>query len=501
VVVASCTPHTHEPMFQDTIRQAGLNEHLFEMANIRNQCSWVHSHEWDKATEKAKDLVRMSVARAALLEPLPKVDVSLNRSALVIGGGVAGMNAALSLAEQGFPVHLIERTAELGGNLRHIHHTLEGSDPQAYLQNLVQRVEEHPLITVHTEAELKETSGFVGNFSSKLSVKGQPTTVEHGIIIVAVGGREYKGEEYLYGQDERVLTQRELEERIAEEPASIVGLRSVVMIQCVGPADRYCSRICCSVAVKNALKVKELSPSTEVYVLYKDVRTFGLYEKYYTLARQKGVHFIHYEDASLPQVQDSNGLTVNVYAPLLDTDLTLPADLVILSTGLLPSEGADDLARILKVPVDLDGFFLEAHIKLRPVDFVTEGIFVAGAAHYPKFLQESIVQAQAATARAATILSQETLRAGGVVAVVEAEKCTACLTCVRVCPFNVPVIEPTLVGAGGIKGAAQIEIAACQGCGTCAAECPAKAIQLMHYRDEQVLAEEEALFAVQPQLA
>ena len=501
VVVASCTPHTHEPMFQDTIRQAGLNEHLFEMANIRNQCSWVHSHEWDKATQKAKDLVRMSVARAALLEPLPKVDVSLNRSALVVGGGVAGMNAALSLAEQGFPVHLIERTAELGGNLRHIHHTLEGSDPQAYLQNLVQRVEEHPLITVHTEAELKETSGFVGNFSSKLSVKGQPTTVEHGIIIVAVGGREYKGEEYLYGQDERVLTQRELEERIAEEPASIVGLRSVVMIQCVGTADRYCSRICCSVAVKNALKVKELSPSTEVYVLYKDVRTFGLYEKYYTLARQKGVHFIHYEDASLPQVQDSNGLTVNVYAPLLDTDLTLPADLVILSTGLLPSEGADDLARILKVPVDLDGFFLEAHIKLRPVDFVTEGIFVAGAAHYPKFLQESIVQAQAATARAATILSQENLRAGGVVAVVEAEKCTACLTCVRVCPFNVPVIEPTLVGAGGIKGAAQIEIAACQGCGTCAAECPAKAIQLKHFRDEQIVAEEEALFAPQPQLA
>jgi heterodisulfide reductase subunit A-like polyferredoxin len=237
-----------------------------------------------------------------------------------------------------------------------------------------------------------------------------------------------------------------------------------------------------------------------VYVLYKDMRTFGLYEKYYTLARQKGVQFIHFEDARLPQVQDSHGLMVNVYAPMLDTDLTLPADLVILSTGLLPSEGANDLARVLKVPVDLDGFFLEAHIKLRPVDFVTEGIFVAGAAHYPKFLQESIVQAQAATARAATILSQETLRAGGVVAVVESEKCTACLTCVRVCPYNVPVVEPSLVGAGGIKGAAQIEIAACQGCGTCAAECPAKAIQLKHFRDEQIVAEEEALFAPQPQL-
>jgi heterodisulfide reductase subunit A-like polyferredoxin len=273
----------------------------------------------------------------------------------------------------------------------------------------------------------------------------------------------------------------------------------MVMIQCVGPADRYCGRICCSVAVKNALQVKELSPSTEVYVLYKDMRTFGLYEKYYTLARRKGVHFIHYEDARPPQVQSSNGLTVSVHAPLLGTDLALPADLVILSTGLLPSEGADDLARALKSPVDLDGFFLEAHIKLRPVDCVTEGIFVAGAAHYPKFLEESIVQAQAATARAATVLSQDSLRAGGVVAVVDAEKCTACLTCVRVCPYHVPVIVPSLVGAGGIKGAAQIEVAACQGCGTCAAECPAKAIQLKHYRDEQVVAEEEALFVWQPQ--
>jgi heterodisulfide reductase subunit A-like polyferredoxin len=500
VVVASCTPHTHEPMFQDTIRQAGLNEHLFEMANIRNQCSWVHSNDPERATEKAKDLVRMSVARAALLHPLHSVDMPLNRSALVIGGGVAGMNAALSLAEQGFPVHLVERTDQLGGNLRHVHYTLEGADPQAYLRSLIQNVEAQRLITVHTETELRDTSGFIGNFSSRLLAEGQDLNVEHGIIIVATGGREYRGNEYLYGEDDRVITQRELETRIANDAEYVARTRNVVMIQCVGPADRYCSRICCSVAVKNALKIKEISPSTEVYVLYRDMRTFGLHERYYTQARQKGVHFIHYDRERPPEVRKDGGLMVDVHAPLLNTDLALPSDLVVLSTGLLPAEGADRLASALKVPVDLDGFFLEAHIKLRPVDFVTEGIFVAGAAHYPKFIEECIVQAQAATARASTILSQETLRVGGVVAVVEPEKCTACLTCVRVCPYNVPVVDPAQAGAGGIAGAARIEAAACQGCGICAAECPAGAIQLMHYRDEQVVAEEEALLTRQPEL-
>ena len=501
VVVASCTPHTHEPMFQDTIRQAGLNEYLFEMANIRNQCSWVHSHDFDGATEKAKKMVAMSVARAELLEPLHKVHLQLHHSALVIGGGVAGMNAAVSLAEQGFPVHLLERSEHLGGNLRKVHYTLNDLDPQAYLRDLIERVEGDELITVYRDAELVKISGFVGNFSSLIRASGEESTVEHGVVIVATGGQEYRGDEYLYGQDERVLTQQGFEQLVANDPQSVAQAQNVVMILCVGPGTKYCSRICCAGAVKNALKIKQLNPGASVHVLHRDIRTYGFQERDYSKALEQGIIFTRYNDSRLPQVTADGDLEVRFWEPVLAEEITVNPDLVVLNTGIVAAEGARELASRLKVPCGLDDFFLEAHIKLRPVDFVTEGMFVAGAAHYPKFLEESIVQAQAAAARAATILSQDTLRSGGVVAVVEPEKCTGCLTCVRVCPYNVPVIDPALTGAGGIEGAARIEAAACQGCGTCAAECPAKAIQLMHYRDEQVMAEEEALFAAQPQHA
>ena len=494
VVVASCTPHTHEPMFQDTIRQSGLNEHLFEMANIRNQCSWVHSHDWDKATGKAKEMVRMSVARAALLEPLHKVDLSLQHSALVIGGGVAGMNAALSLAEQGFRVHLLERSAELGGNLRKVHYTLDDLDPQAYLRDLTEHVERHQLITVHKDAELIGISGFVGNFTSRIRSSGQESAVEHAVVVVATGAQEYQGEEYLYGQDERILTQQEFELLVANDPQAISKLQNVVMILCVGPGTRYCSRICCAGAIKNALKIRQLSPGATVHILHRDMRTYGFQERHYRKALEEGIIFTRYNDSRMPLVTADGGLQVRFWEPVLAEEIKVSPDLIVLNTGMVAAQGARELASLLKVPCGLDDFFLEAHIKLRPVDFVTEGMFVAGAAHYPKFLEESIVQARAAAARAATILSQATLRAGGVVAVVEPEKCTGCLTCVRVCPYNVPIIERTLSGAGGVVGAAHIEIAACQGCGICAAECPAKAIQLMHYRDQQVTAEAEALF-------
>jgi len=527
VVVASCTPRTHEPLFQETIREAGLNPYLFEMANIRDQCSWVHWDEPELATEKAKALVRMAVARARKLEPLRRVALDLDRHALVIGGGAAGMNAALALAEQGFPVYLIEREKELGGYLRHIHYTLDGLDPQAYLRDLIAQVENHPLITVFKGAEVVEVKGFVGNFVARIRTFVNPETVDSeivdlsdftnpestnvrthestlnvGVIIVAAGAEEWRGNAYLLGEDPRVVTQREFEEMLATGSRQPAASNQIVMIQCVGPWDAgedvpfYCSRICCTVAVKNALKVKELNPDAEVYILYKDIRTYGFWERYYTLAREKGVVFIRYTDKDKPAVRRVDGrLEVRVHEPILDRDIVLSPDLLVLSTSVVPAEGSEELSELLKLPLSREGFFLEAHVKLRPVDFASDGVFLCGLAHYPKFLEESIAQAHAAAARAATILAKEKLLVGGPVAVVDESKCTGCLTCVRVCPYGVPQINPEKVGVGGIRGVAEIEIARCQGCGTCAAECPAKAIQLLHFRDEQILVKEEALFA------
>ncbi|MDE3089952.1 MAG: CoB--CoM heterodisulfide reductase iron-sulfur subunit A family protein, partial [Chloroflexota bacterium] len=532
VVVASCTPRTHEPLFQDSIRAAGLNPYLFEMANIRNQCSWVHSRDWDGATHKAKDLVRMSVARVSQLEPLYKVEMQLEHSALVIGGGVAGMNAALNLAEQGFPVHLVERSGELGGGLNKSkvksRKSKTGDDLEGYLRDLIAHVNGHPLISVHRETRVAETTGFVGNFSSRLRHgDGAEKTVRHGAVIVATGAQEWRGEAYGLGKDARVVTQSEFAQLIsdfrfqisdsASPQSAICNLQSaipnsVVFIQCVGPAEKYCGRLCCTESLENALRLKELNPNAQVTILYKDIRTYGFRERVYQEARERGVVFIRYDDAHMPQVNVPNQpntpnvpnsslatrhspLEVRVWEPLLREEITLHPDLVVLAAPLTPHDDARDLANILKVPVDTDGWFLEAHVKLRPVDFATEGVFVAGAAHYPKFPNEAIAQAQAAAARAATILSKDVMRAGGIVAQVDAAKCTGCLTCVRICPFRVPVIDSKRLAVGGIYGAARIEAAACQGCGICAAECPAKAIQLLHFKDGQVVAKVEAMFA------
>ncbi len=538
VVVASCTPLTHEPLFQDAIRQAGLNPYLFEMANIRNQCSWVHGSDRTGASEKAKTLARMAVARATQLEPLSTSQVSVNHAALIIGGGAAGMNAALSLADQGFPVHLVERTDQLGGNLRHLRFlpTWEPpqdgeskfEDAQAYLRDLIARVETNRLITVHLNTQLIETGGFKGNFVSTLR-NGQTFHVSHGATIVATGGVEYKGKEYGYGKDPRIVTQLEFEQILSQSGDQAVRrsgdqatsqlvdqlterqLTNVVMIQCVGPGEKFCSRLCCTTALKNALKLKELNPQARVTIIYRDIRTYGFKERLYTEARRAGVVFIRYDfdrkpDVLIaddrPQTADSSGqrsavngrLAVRVWEPMLGEELTLNADLLVLSTPVVAPKGARELGTALKVPVDMDGFFLEAHVKLRPVDFASDGIFMAGVAHYPKFLDETIVQAQAAAARAANILAQEKMLTSARVAIVNPEQCVGCLTCVRSCPYHVPKIMPTEVGVGNILGAAFVETAVCHGCGICAAECPAKAIQLMHSTDRQNLTKVDALF-------
>ena len=494
VVVASCTPRTHEPLFRDTIREVGLNPYLFEMANIRDQCSWVHMNLKEEATEKAKNLVRMAIACSKNLEPLHQVSRSLVHNCLVVGGGLAGMVSALSMAEQGYQVFLIEREKELGGRLQQIYYSGNGGDPQDYLRELVKRIETHPRIEVLKGYQVVGHEGAVGNFKTKIAqAEGSMQRVlDHGATIIATGGKEYRGKAYLLGQDSRVITQEEFEKRISLSDPSLPKAKSIVMIQCVGPWDEdpakifYCSRICCNVAVKNAIRIKKLYPDASVTILYKDMRTYGFKEAFYTQAREKGVLFVRFDEKKKPSASLSSGqLSVQIEDPMLHIPLTLHPDLLVLSEAVVPNEGSKELANLFKFPLTLDGFFLEAHVKLRPVDFATDGLYLCGMAHYPKSINETISQAEAASARAATILSQEALQVGGVVAVVEGERCAACLTCVRVCPYEVPVINA--------KGEAEIDLAKCKGCGSCVAECPARAIELMHFKDPQLWAKCQAL--------
>jgi heterodisulfide reductase subunit A-like polyferredoxin len=491
VVVASCSPRTHEPLFQETIRQAGLNKYLFEMANIRDQCSWVHMDKKEEATEKAKGLVRMAVAKAVLAESLEEQTLQINKRALVVGGGASGMMGALGLADQGFEVVLVEKEKELGGNLHHLYNTIHGKDVQQYMHSMIERVQNHPSIQAITDGVIVDFTGFKGNF--KTGIMSGPgmayRQIEHGVAIVATGGEEYKPTEYLYGQEERVVTQQELEGKIVRKEIDPKDISEIVMIQCVGSRTEerpYCSRICCSMAIKNALKIKELNPEANIAILYRDIRTYGFLEDYYTQARKAGVFFIRYDPENKPEVTlEKEGLRVSVYDPALGEKVILNPQLLALSSGIIPRENAE-LATLMKLQRTQDGFFLEAHMKLRPVDFATDGIYLCGLAHSPKPLDESLSQAAAAVSRACTLLSHDTITVGGIVASVEAEKCAACLTCVRVCPYDVPFINEDSV--------AQIDVAKCQGCGSCAAECPGKAIQLQHYKDEQIIAKSSALF-------
>jgi len=504
VIVASCTPRTHEPLFQETLRESGLNPRLFEMVNIRDQCSWVHRDVPDRATEKAKHLVRMAVGKSRLLEPLHTVELNVTQKGLVIGGGLAGMVSALSIAEQGFEVVIVERENELGGNLRNLYYTAAGEDVQEYLNSLIEKVENNPRIKVYRGATIENIEGYIGNYETTLATENGESKmeIEHGIVVVATGAEESKPKEYLYGEDERVITQLELEKRLVEaesilkvrgrKPMSkIQKLKSVVMIQCVGSRDDehpYCSRVCCQEAVKNALILRKLNPKTDIYVLYRDVRTYGFFEEYYQRARDNGVIFIRYEKEEKPVVEkNGDDLEVKVKDLILDSQLIINSDLVVLAPAIIPRHDAVSVSQMLKVPLNENKFFLEAHVKLRPVDFATEGVFLAGLAHSPKTIDESISQAKAAAARACTIISKDKYEAEATISSVNEDVCAGCGICVSVCPYD----APELIAKGG-KVVSHVNEALCKGCGSCACACPSGAIEHLGFKAKQTLTMLEA---------
>ena len=495
VVVAACTPRTHEPLFRDTLREGGINQYLFEFANIREHCSWVHSRQKDKATQKAKDLVRMSVARAVRLQPLQEFDLSVNKAVLVVGGGIAGMTSALSLAGQGFEVHLLEKDKNLGGIARRLHTTLEGIDVRKYLSNLIRRVYHHPLIHVSHKTTITEVAGYVGNFTTTVETEGQVKTIKHGVAILATGAAEYKPDEYLYIENDKVVTQLELEEKIFQEDENVLNAESLVMIQCVGCRNQdrnYCSRICCTHAIKNALKLKEINPDMRIYILFRDMRTYGFREDYYRKAADKDVRFIRFKPEDGPKVEalKEDGreiIRVIVPDPVLGQPIELDADILALSVAVVPSLESKKISQLFKVPLSPDGFFQEAHVKLRPVDFAADGIFLCGTAHYPKHITETISQAYGAAGRALTILSHDTVTASGSVCNVNEKKCIGCGACIEACKYGA-------IEFGGIKKDKKVVVNSvlCKGDGLCNTKCPTGAIFLKHYTDEEVFCQIEA---------
>jgi heterodisulfide reductase subunit A len=495
VVVAACSPRTLEPLFRDTLREAGINQYYFEFANIREHCSWVHSREKEEATQKAEDIIRMSVARACYLEPLQEFDLPVNKTALVVGGGISGMTCALSIAEQGHEVHLVEKEKDLGGMARSLHYTLEGMDVQAYLSDIIRKVYQHPLVHVSTDATITEASGYVGNFITKVTSERRIREILHGITIIATGAEEYKPTEYLYGKDDRVFTLLELEEQIAKGEERVINSQSLVMIQCVGcrNEDRnYCSRICCSQAIKNALKLKEINPEMDIYILFRDMRTYGFKEDYYREAANREVKFIRYEPDDKPQVEavEEGGqriLRVTVTDPIMGKKIAIDADALALAAAVIPSAGNREISQLFKVSLGPDDFFKEAHVKLRPVDFAADGVFLCGMAHYPKHIPEAINQAYGAAGRVLTLLSHDTVTASGAVCEVNESKCISCGACISACKYDAIEFRETRQGKKAI-----VNPVLCKGDGLCNAKCPTGAIQLKHYTDEELLSQIDA---------
>jgi len=494
VVVASCTPRTHEPLFRAACEEAGLNKYLFEFVNIRDQCSWVHMREPEKATEKAKDLIRMGVAKARLLQPLEEIEMEVAPAALVLGGGVVGMEAALNLANQGFDVHLVEKESELGGLLRSINKLFPtNKEAMKLVKPLVEQVKNHPKIKTHLSSKVKEVTGFIGNFNITLEGKGKENQFTVGTIVVAVGAEALKPTgQYGYEKMSNVITQLELEERMKKgEPLG----QNVVMINCVGarvPERTYCSRICCMTAIKNAFLIKESNPKAKVWILHRDLMTYGVdFETYYRKAMELGVRFIRYSLEKPPEViGDKKIEKVKVYHELWRREIELPCDMLVLTTPLIPAEDNQDISKMLKVSLDEFGFFLEAHLKLRPVEFAMDGIYICGSARWPTDITEGISQAYAAASKAAGPLRMGYVKAEAINAFVNEDQCSGCGVCEVLCPFQAIELQPK-----DDKRVSHINEAVCKGCGTCGAACPSGAISMHHFTDEQILAQVEALFS------
>lgn len=487
VVVASCTPRTHEPLFKRICYEAGLNPSLFEFVNIREQCSWVHMQEKEEATRKAKDLVRMGVAKAALLEPQEEIEVEVEPKALVIGAGIAGMTSALSLANLGFEVKLIERRGELGGTVRELYKLYPNNkDAWEIINPRIEEVESHPRIEVLNSSIVKDVRGFVGNYDITVDRDGQEKIFKVGTIIVATGTRVFEPER-IYGYDgEKVITQLDLEQRLRTEQ---FRADKVVMIQCVGSRIEertYCSRICCMTAIKNAFLIKESNPEAQVFILYRDLQTYGVeYESYLRRSKEASVRYIKYSVENLPVVKDGK---VRVYHELMGRELVLEYDLLVLSTPLVAQDDVEDLSRMLKVPLSGDRFFLEAHVKLRPVDFATDGIYLCGSAHWPSDVEESLGQALAAASRAAIPLSRGAVKVEPIVSSIDQDKCVGCGICESLCPFKAIEVRSTEKG-----DKAQTIVASCKGCGICSSHCPKIAIKMQNFTDGQIMSQIVAL--------
>ena len=495
VVIAACSPRTLEPLFRDTLREAGLNQYYCEMANIREHCSWVHSKQKEEATQKAKDITRMSVARARYLEPLQEFDLPVNKTALVVGGGIAGMTCALSIAKQGHEVHLVEKDKDLGGMARRIHTTIEGMDVQAYLDDVIRSVYNNPLIHVSHEATITDVSGYLGNFITTVETEGSVKEIKHGASVLAIGADVYKPSEYLYGENDKVFTHIELGEQIAKGEETIINAESLVMIQCVGcrNEDRnYCSRVCCSHAVKNALKLKEVNPEMDIYILFRDMRTYGFREDYYREASDKDVKFIRYEPDDKPRVAAAKeggkeNLRVTVLDSILGQRLEIDADVLSLAAAVIPAASTHEVSGLFKVTLSPDDFFKEAHVKLKPVEFATDGVYLCGTAHYPKHIQETINQAYGAAGRVLTLLSHDTVTASGSVCEVKENDCVSCGACITACTYDAIEFIDTPKGKK-----AWVNPILCKGDGVCSAKCPTSAIVLKHFTDDELCSQIDA---------